>query len=155
MHIKKILLFLFFSVIGFLLSACANQKLPGIMLAETPSGMGVNYLLGRGVPQNNEKAFYYFKQAADQDDAFAQNEVAYMYAAGKGVQQDYKMAFHYYQKAADNDLASAQYSLGLLYANGLGVAKNAGFAETWFKKSAAHHFEPAIVALKHDQQDKA
>src|SRR3990167_9964166 len=59
---------------------------------ESSTNLGKRYLLGQGVPQNNEKAFYYFNQAARDDDPFAQNEVAYLYAAGKGTARDYSKA---------------------------------------------------------------
>jgi uncharacterized protein len=110
---------------------------------ESSSQRGVRYLLGRGVSQNNEKAFSYFSQAANEEDPFAQNEVAFMYAAGKGTSQDYSKALLYYRKAADHGLASAQYSLGQMYLYGLGTTANKTLAMQWFKKSAAHGFEPA------------
>lgn len=136
----------------FLLTACANRDAgsytQGVAYAQSSSDMGVNYLLGRGVRQNNRKAFAYFRKAADEDDVFAQNEVAYMYAAGVGIARNYKKAFEYYKRAANHDLASAQFNLGLLYAKGLGTETNKAQAREWFQKSAAHGFEPAQVALK-------
>lgn len=109
--------------------------------------IGARYLLGRGVVQNDVKAFSYFKSAANEDDPFAENELAYLYAAGKGTERDYNKAFTYYQKAADHNLASAQYNLGLLYLYGLGTRPNKAMAMHWFERSAAHGFEPARVAL--------
>lgn len=110
---------------------------------------GVRYLLGRGVTQNNEKAFYYFSQAANEDDPFAQNELAYLYAAGKGTRRDYAKALSYYKKAADHGLASAQYNLGLMYDYGLGTLPDRSLARQWFQKSAALGFEPATKMLAH------
>ena len=110
--------------------------------------MGVSYLLGRGVPQSDTKAFAYFSQAANnEDNPFAQNELAYMYAAGKGTTRDQGKAFYYYQKAANHGLASAQYNLGLMYQYGLGTPRNGALAKEWIQKSAAHGFEPAKTAL--------
>ncbi|EKD71714.1 MAG: hypothetical protein ACD_46C00114G0003 [uncultured bacterium] len=113
---------------------------------DSATDMGMRYLLGRGVPKNNEKAFSYLSEAAD-NDPFAQNEIAYLYATGKGTKQDYAKAFKYYQKAANHDLASAQYNLGLFYLYGLGTEPNKTLARKWFQKSAAHGFEPAKQAL--------
>lgn len=114
----------------------------------TKTQLGVRYLLGRGVKQNDEKAFYYFSQAADEDDAFAQNEVAYLYATGKGTPKNEVKAFEYYQKAAEHGLASAEYNLGLLYLHGIGTQQNKAQALQWIGKSAARGFEPAKIALK-------
>lgn len=111
------------------------------------SGMGVRYLLGRGVPQDDSKAFYYFKQAANSGDAFAQSEVAYMYAAGKGTSQDYTQALNYYQKAANQGLAGAQYNLGLMYIYGLGTAPNKVLGFEWVAKAASSGFYPAKQTL--------
>jgi TPR repeat protein len=146
MSIKKILMVTGLSV---LLVACSTGRLGGYASnqGETATDMGVKHLLGRGVPRNDAKAFYYFSQAAQDDDPFAQNELAYMYAAGKGTKRDYGKAFTYYQLAAEHHLASAQYNLGLLYWNGLGVGQNKIVAREWFQRSASQGFLPAKKML--------
>ena len=152
MSFKKLLLIIGLSV---LFAGCSTSNYVDAKSSpysdSSPKSMGVRYLLGRGVEQSNEKAFYYFSKAADQDDPFAQNEVAYMYAAGKGTTRNYAKAFSYYRKAADHGLASAQYSLGLMYLRGIGTAPDKTAAMQWFKKSAAHGFEPARMALGKSQ----
>src|SRR3990167_3894460 len=123
MSIKRLILLMGLSV---LFTGCSTGRYAGDMQGgyQGTSNMGVRYLLGRGVPQDNEKAFYYFKQAANDGDPLAQNELAYLYAAGKGTSRDYAQALIWYQKAADHDLASAQYNLGLMYLYGLGTPSN-------------------------------
>ncbi len=149
MSIQKILLLLGLSM---LFTACSTGRyegfgMQGSQLPNTSTGNGVRYLLGRGAPQNDEKAFQYFKQGAEEGDPFAQNEVAYLYAAGKGTTRDQVKAFFWYQKAADQGLASAEYNLGLMYRHGLGTAPNETLAIEWIKKAAARGFEPAKEAL--------
>lgn len=142
------------AVIGmvFLISSCTTDKYGesqyGFFKSSSTTDTGVKYLLGRGVKQDNKRAFYYFSEAAAKGDPIAQNELAYMYAAGKGTQRNYGKAFIYYRQAADHGLTSAQYNLGLLYMNGLGVPANKTKALEWFKRSADGGFEPARVALK-------
>lgn len=146
MFIKRIMLVAGLSV---LLAACSTGRVNNSndhYVTGTPTQMGVHYLLGRGVPQDDKKAFYYFSQA--DNDPFAQNELGYLYAAGKGTDQDYSKAFYYYNKAAEHGLASAQYNLGLLYWRGLGTEQNKALAHEWFQKSANQGFEPAKRALK-------
>jgi TPR repeat protein len=136
------------------LSACAttapkttvSSGKPPVIISDTE--LGLKYLLGRGVVQDDQKAFYHFKRAADTGNAFAQNEVGYLYAAGKGVQKDYAIAITYYQQAAEQGLASAQYSLGFLYLHGLGVEANRDTAISWLNKAADHQFQPAILLLR-------
>jgi uncharacterized protein len=135
--------------LSMLLAACSTGRVGSsndYYMHGTPTQMGVRYLLGRGVPQDDAKAFYYFSQA--EDDPFAQNELAYMYATGKGTLKNYDKAFEFYQKAAEHGLAGAQYNLGLFYLRGLGTDANKPLAMEWFKKSAEHGFEPAKRALK-------
>lgn len=137
-----------------LLASCASDRYPNrdelkLNDAKNPTtAMGVRYLLGRGVIQNDKKAFYYFNKAAHQEDPFAQNELAYLYAAGKGTAKDEKQALFWYQKAANHGLVSAQYNLGLLYLHGIGTPVNRKLAVTWIGQSAAHGFEPAKVTLE-------
>lgn len=145
---KKIALLM---TLCLLLASCASMNddsynQTGPQLSSTD--MGIRYLLGQGVPQNDSKAFDYFLKAADQDNSpYAQNEVAYMYAAGKGTPQNYVKAFQYYQKAANQGVASAEFNLGLLYIHGLGTAQNPTLGKQFIQQAAAKGFEPARQAL--------
>jgi len=136
----------------FFITACATQRPPGQIdtqgKPESAQHIGIRYLLGRGVEQSNEQAFSWFQKGAEEGDAFAQSELAYMYATGKGTAQDFAAAVKWYQAAAAQGLASAQYNLGLFYVKGLGVPANRGLAIQWFQKSAAHGFAPARKALQ-------
>jgi uncharacterized protein len=149
MSIQKLILIVGLSVLfaGCSTGGYFSDNLP-LSGAGGPTKMGVRYLLGRGVVQNDAKAFYYFNKAANEGDPFAQNEVAYMYAAGKGTTRDDRKALVWYEKAANHGLSSAQYNLGLMYLHGLGTAPNKALAMHWFQQSAAHGFEPARKALK-------
>lgn len=141
----------FFIGATLLLVGCATTGQEGNMASmfrsESSTDLGVRYLLGRGVPRNESKAFHYFSQGANEDDPFAENELAYMYASGKGTSQNDAKALYWYQQAANHGLASAQYNLGLMYLHGLGTAPSRTLALKWFQKSAAHGFEPARDTL--------
>ncbi len=137
-------------LLGVLLSGCATthqSDIAGTGKPETDTQKGVRYLLGHGVEQSYEQAFYYFNQAANNDDPVAENEVAYLYATGKGTAQDREKAFKFYMAAANHGLVSAQYSVGFCYLHGFGVAADKAEAQQWFEKAAARGFEPAKVAL--------
>lgn len=144
--IKKMILL---AGLSLLFAGCSTARYSdhNIPTSSGPADMGKRYLLGRGVPQDNEKAFANFKRAADNDDPLAQNELAYLYAAGKGTPQDNAKAFYWYQQAAEHGLASAQYNLGIMYLHGLGTKPNRELAQQWFKKSAVLGFEPAKQAI--------
>ncbi len=117
-------------------------------LGESETHLGMCYLIGRGVPQNDKQAFRHLLKAADAGDPLAQNEVAYLYATGRGVQRNEKEAMAYYQLAAFRGLASAQYNLGLMYQYGMGTPANRQKACDWFLKSAHAGFGPAHRAYQ-------
>src|SRR5690349_17431791 len=91
------------------------QKEP-VEQASSQERLGMDYLLGRGVPENKQLAFKWFEKSADQGNPAAANELGYLYASGRGVAQDYALALEYYQKASEAGIPSAKYNLGLLYA---------------------------------------
>lgn len=137
--------------LSVLLASCSTSNYLAANSAaysdNSPRNKGIRYLLGRGVPQDNQRAFYYFSKAAHQGDVLAQNEIAYMYAAGKGTPRNQALAFDWYKQAATHGLASAQYNLGLMYLHGIGTAKDKTLAMVWIKKSAANGFHPARTKL--------
>jgi len=146
MSIKKLTLLMGLSVF---LVGCSTGYNGDYMqsLHETNTQKGARYLLGRGVQQDNRQAFSYFSKGAEEGDAHAQNEIAYMYAAGKGTTQDRAKALFWYKRAAEHGLPSAQCNLGLMYLHGLGTAPNRTLALKWLQKSADQGFEPARVKL--------
>lgn len=118
---------------------------------DSTAKQGVHYLFGRGVAQNDEKAFYYFEKGAKAGDKYAMNEVAYLYAAGKGTQQNDKQALFWYEKAARAGLVGAQFNVGLMYYHGMGTKVDKPIALQWIKKSAKRGFEPAENFLKENK----
>jgi TPR repeat protein len=81
------------------------------------------YSQGRGVSQDHAEPAYWYRKAADQGDADAQNNLGPLYAQGKGVSQDQAEAAYWYRKAADKGHATARLNLGRLYEAG-GVAQD-------------------------------
>ncbi|CAO0801115.1 unnamed protein product [Mucor circinelloides] len=61
--------------------------------------LGVSFRHGWGCKKNKETAVYYFKIAADLNDADAQNDLGHCYYHGHGVKKDMFMAAKYYRKA--------------------------------------------------------
>ncbi len=104
--------------------------------------LGLLYLHGRGVPQDDLRAVNCFRLAASSDasqgDAPAQFNLGVMYAEGRGVPQDDAEAVHWYRLAADRSHAQAQYNLALSYAKGEGVSPDYVSAHMWFNLAAVH-----------------
>lgn len=60
------------------------------------------YANGQGVRQDDAQAAQWFRKAAEQEYADAQNNLGVMYEQGQGVLQDLALAQEWYGKACDN-----------------------------------------------------
>ena len=115
-----------------------------------------------GGKQNYPEAETWYRKAAEQGHAGAQNALGGLMLIGiGGVPQDLGEAEHWFRRAAEKGDGAAQGSLGFMYHAGLGIPQNttlaylwydiAGangntFAETWMKARAADHMTPAQIA---------
>jgi len=98
----------------------------------------------------NIAEFEKLKQAAEQGNVKAQNDLGVSYENGRGVIPDDAEAVKWYQKAAEQGDSYAQFNLGLMYHNGNGIAKNEAEAAKWFQKAAEQENERAQKALVSD-----
>jgi TPR repeat protein len=64
------------------------------------------------------EALYWYRAAADQGDASAQDKLGFLYGSGLGVPQNYVEAARWYRLAADQGDAGAQGLLGWMYHRG-------------------------------------
>jgi len=103
--------------------------------------MSVGELIERGGQARDDKndieAMRWFRMAADQRNATAQNSIGLLYSKGWGVSQDYVEAMRWYRMAADQENAVAQYNIGVLYSNGWGVPQDDVEAMRWYRMAAA------------------
>lgn len=105
--------------------------------AEGLFAMGANYYLGQnGYEENHEKAFSYFKKAADAGNVDAQYMTGVCYVYGDGVEADFKAAFSYLKKTADGGDSESMSMLAKLYYGGYGVEKDYGKAFHYALKAA-------------------
>ena len=98
---------------------------------------------GQGVAQDYIKAAKWYRLAADQGWATAQNNLGVLYDKGQGVDQDDVEAARWWRLAADQGWARAQYNLGVMYAKGHGVPKDYVMAYKWWSLAAAQGLELA------------
>jgi TPR repeat protein len=87
---------------------------------------------GNGIAENNALAVYWYRQAAEQGNHDAQNNLGAMYDAGEGVSQDKAAALYWYRLSAEQGNAVAQNNLGALYFSGEGSAQDKREAYKWF-----------------------
>jgi TPR repeat protein len=89
------------------------------------------------------QAVKWFRKAAEQGEASAQNNLGAMYAKGEGVPQNDAQALKWYRKATEQGYAGAQYNLGFMYDKGLGVRQDDAEAVKWYRKAAEQGYAGA------------
>ena len=121
-----------------------TQPQPQPMSPEEMFNNGEECYYGRnGNPQDYSKAVEWYRKAAEQDYADAQNSLGFMFLNGKGVEQSDTEAVEWFRKAANQGYAAGQYNLGLMYQNGLGVDKDFTQAANWFLMAANQGYADA------------
>ena len=85
------------------------------------TALGVMYIGGIGVEQNNTKGYQYIRDAADMSDPKAQYTLGALYYLGAGVKKDYKKAFNWLNLASEQNYIDAKYNLAVMYEFGEGV----------------------------------
>jgi TPR repeat protein len=86
--------------------------------------------------KNYTDAMKYYLMAANQGDASAEYNVAWLYDNGDGVTQDYGQALQWYLKSANQGDRDAQNNLGELYYYGHGTAVDYAAAFHWYQLAA-------------------
>lgn len=87
------------------------------------------------------------RQAAEQGDAQAQYDLAYLYYKSgsdpeiTGVMRSERLAAHWYREAAMQGHPSAQYNMAVLHLQGHGVERDPVVAYAWLLQAAANGHE--------------
>lgn len=91
---------------------------------------------GGGVPQDFNKAFYWFKKAVEiADDRYGYTSLGRMYYFGRGVERDIGKAFWYYREASNSGSPEASHFLATMYRLGEYVGKSYLKARWYYFKS--------------------
>ena len=117
--------------------------------AHAQFALGVMYYEGEGVPKDYSQAENWYRKAAEQGFAPAQNNLGLMYDNGSYPQVpiDHSEAEIWYRKAAEQGFAEAQFHLGRLYYKGNVVPEDYSKAEAWYRKAAAQGHLQALNEL--------
>ena len=95
--------------------------------------LGCIYFKGAvGVPKDFSTAFYWYKKAAEKNDAKSQYDLGHCYAKGLGVKQNMTHAISWYKKAAELGYSAAKVRLAKIYEYGRGVDIDQTQAEYWY-----------------------
>jgi uncharacterized protein len=98
--------------------------------------------MGQGVPQHYVEAMKWYRRAADQGDALAQNNLGLLHVSGEGVPQNYIQAHMWLSLAAANasdkdsrDLAVRNRELAASKMTPAEIAEAQKLADEWRPKS--------------------
>lgn len=118
--------------------------------AYAQTNLGLMYLYGRGVAQNDQESVRYFKIAAEQGDSLAQFNLGVIYEEGNaGVDKNAQEAVRYYKLAADQGNNMARTYLATMYRTGDDIAQNDQDAFKYFKLAADQGYDDAQTFLSY------
>jgi TPR repeat protein len=108
--------------------------------------VGLIYADGRGVPQDRAVAAGWYRRAAAQGFAMAEDALGDMAYDGMDRHQDYGVAAQWYRMAADQGYDLSETQLGLMYDQGFGVPQDNVQAYKWFtlriSQDRARRYDP-------------
>jgi hypothetical protein len=94
------------------------------------------FALGIEVPQNLERAAYWYRRAADQGVPSAAYNLGVLLERGLGVPRDSETAVARFRQAAEAGHAGALNALGTAYLSGSGVPRDPTEALIWFRRAS-------------------
>ena len=100
-----------------------------------------------GVTKNKIEAVEWYRKAAENGYAVAQNNLGNCLFYGSGCDADEVEAVEWYRKAAEQGHAQAQNNLAVCLDNGSGCAADKAEAFKWYKKAAEQGIKEAQEAL--------
>lgn len=98
--------------------------------APAQNALGDCYYYGKGVEENIERAFEWYKNAAEQGLCEAQCNLAFLF---KNYSEE--LAFIWMKKAANKSYPKALYEMGNFYEYGIGINKNWNRAKKYYAKA--------------------
>lgn len=116
--------------------------------ADAQSRLGDIYRVGdEHTKQDYAEALRWYRAAAEQGDANAENNLGAMHEHAMGVPENVAEAARWYRRAPARGLAAAQYNLALLLGWGRGVPMDEPEATALLHKSASQGYIPACSVL--------
>ena len=108
----------------------------------------------QGFAENYILPAHWYRLAAAQGFADAQQRLADLYYLGQGVPRNYTQAAQWYRRAAEQGSARAQFQLGHLYDVGLGIEHDYTQYRYWTRKAAEQGHEDAVrEVMRRDYRD--
>jgi len=115
--------------------------------------VGFMYEYGKGVPQDDKQAAFWYRKAAEQDDVDAQFALGVLYYTGQGVTPDIVLAYTLFSLAASSGDTQAMAQRDNLFKrmSNEQIAEGETFVEQW----RSGHSVPSSSQTGRQGQDKA
>lgn len=104
--------------------------------AEAMTELGICYFQGKGVKEDNDKAFMWLSKAVDAGNAKAHCWLGACYQYGYGTDKNLEKAIELYTKGADLGDSDSMNYVGICLEKGNGVLMNLERAVYWYTKAA-------------------
>lgn len=98
--------------------------------------LGMMYLSGDGVKNDDAQALHWLTLAADAQIAAAQSNLGFMYLNGRGVARNPVRAAEFLKIAADKGVTEARHNMGWMAQTGEGMPKDLAEAVRWYRLAA-------------------
>src|SRR5439155_122960 len=89
-------------------------------------------------PLDQARAAAWFRKAADQGHAYAQQRLGVAYRDGAGVPADRALSLQWFRRAAERGSGFAEAELGLAYETGAGLPRDPAEAQKLYRRAADH-----------------
>ena len=122
-NIKKIFLYTFLILISFnnfSLSDLSEDAVDELILKAEENDINAQLMLHEHYYdlEKYEEALFWVKEAAKLGDAFAQNNLAFMYDNGLGAEENKKLAYQWFLKAGEQNQVNALTTIASYYLDG-------------------------------------
>ncbi len=104
---------------------------------EAQHDLATSYAIGTTIPQNFERAAFWYARSADAGIVNARYNLGVLTERGLGVEQDSEAAFEMFLEAANANHPDAENAVGLAYMLGNGTERDLVQAATWFQAASA------------------
>lgn len=111
------------------------------------NSLGFLYSNGISVARNPEKAFGFYRQAADQGSSEAMVNLGVYYQIGEVVERNHEEAINLYLRAIDKGYSGAMHRLGICFQEGEGVEQNLSWAFELYQQAVEHGSSDAMLCL--------
>jgi len=110
--------------------------------------LGGMFYYGLGTKKDEQKAYMYYKCAADNGEAISQHLIGNCYLHGTyGFTKDFSKALKYIKESSRQDYPNAIHDLAIMYMEGIGIKANRVYARELLEKNCKNDYLDSLKLL--------